>query len=103
MSGCVHRKLKGQRLCYGYVRAVEDRFPGVSGHDKRNWQDGAERCCRFIPRVVGSVVKGVHDVVGSLLSIMSVLILSMGQFLLFFFFFKDWGDLCRKLVVAIAV
>lgn len=41
-----------------------------------------------------------RDAAGTLLSILSIFILSTG---LFFDFFKTGEDLCRKLVVAIAV
>lgn len=50
-----------------------------------------------VSRVVDSAERG--DAAGSLLSILSVCVRSMGQFLSF----KCGEDLCRKLVVAIAV
>lgn len=56
--------------------------PEVSGHDKWIWQDRAEGCCHFIPRVVDLVVKGVRDAAGTLLSILSIFILSSFCFFL---------------------
>lgn len=60
------------------MRAVEDHLPKVSGHDKLNWQDKVEGCCHVIPRTVDLMVKGVHEVAGTLLSILSILIFSIG-------------------------
>lgn len=72
----IHGKLGGQKVSYGYMHAEADRLPKVSGHDKWNWQDRAEGCCHFIPRVVDLVVMGVRDAAGTLLSILSIFILS---------------------------
>lgn len=56
-------------MSYGYMHAVADRLPEVSGNDKWIWQEGAEGCCHCIPMAVDLVMKGVRDAAGTLLSI----------------------------------
>jgi len=34
MFGYVHSKSRKQKMTYGYMHAVADRLPEVSGHDK---------------------------------------------------------------------
>ncbi len=78
----IHSKLREQ-VSYGYMHAVADRLPEVSGHDKWIGKTGRRSCCHFIPRVADLVVMGVHDAAGTLLSILSIFILSTGLFLIF--------------------
>lgn len=70
-------------MTYGYVHAVADRLPMVSGHDKWIGKTGQKGWCHCIPRVVDLVAKGVHDAAGTLQSILSSFILSTGLFLIF--------------------
>lgn len=56
--GYIHSKLRGQTVTYGYMHAVADRLPEVSGHDKWIGKTGRQGCCHFIPRVADLVVKG---------------------------------------------
>lgn len=80
VSRYIHSKFGGQNVTYGgYMHAVADRLPEVSGQDKWIGRTG-RRCCHFIPRVVDLVAKGVHDAAGTLLSILSTFILSTGLF-----------------------
>lgn len=72
MFGYVHSKSREEKMTYGYKHAVADHLPDVSG--QVDWRG----CCRFIPRRADLVVKGVHDAAGTLLSILSFIILSTG-------------------------
>lgn len=79
----IHSKQREQKVTYGYMHAVADRLPEVSGHDKWIGKTGRRGCCHCIPRVVDLVAKGVHDAAGTLLCILSTFILSTGLFLIF--------------------
>lgn len=74
--------------------------PGCQDVTKWIGKTGLRGCCRFIPRVADLVVKGVHDAAGTLLRILSIFYPLYGTV---FVCSKTGEDLCRKLVVAIAV
>lgn len=80
------------------MHAVADRLPEVSGHDKWIGKTGRRVVVTLFP---GLVVKGVHDAAGTLLRILSIFLSSLQD--CFLIFLRLGEDLCRKLVVAIAV